>query len=64
VLRSATVWPAAALGMSEHLGTVAPGKLADLTIINGDPLNRTMDLVKVAGVVTNGRYYIIDELLR
>ena len=37
-LISATSIAAEALGLDEHIGTVAAGKLADLTIVDGDPL--------------------------
>jgi imidazolonepropionase-like amidohydrolase len=37
-LVAATKTAAEALGLDEHIGTVAEGKLADLTIVDGDPL--------------------------
>jgi imidazolonepropionase-like amidohydrolase len=37
-LSAATAGAAYALGIDGHVGTVAPGKLADLTIVDGDPL--------------------------
>ncbi len=37
-LLSATVRAADLLGLSEHLGTVTPGKIADLIVVAGDPL--------------------------
>jgi imidazolonepropionase-like amidohydrolase len=37
-LMAATKTAAEALGLDEHIGTVAAGKLADLTIVDGDPL--------------------------
>jgi imidazolonepropionase-like amidohydrolase len=37
-LVAATRTAAEALGLDEHIGTVTEGKLADLTIIDGDPL--------------------------
>jgi imidazolonepropionase-like amidohydrolase len=64
VLRSATSWPAAALGVDKQLGTLEPGKLADMAIVAGDPLARTADLMNVRGVVADGHYYLEDELLR
>ena len=64
VLQSATSWPATALGIDKHLGTVEPGKLADLAIIDGDPLKDVGELRKVRAVVTDGHYYLSDELLR
>jgi imidazolonepropionase-like amidohydrolase len=37
-LIAATKTAAEALGLGEHIGTVAEGKLADLSIVDGDPL--------------------------
>src|SRR5256884_5086400 len=38
VLVAATRTAAEALGLGEHIGTVAEGKLADLIVVDGDPL--------------------------
>ena len=37
-IQAATGWAAECLGWSADLGTVAPGKLADLVLVQGDPL--------------------------
>ena len=37
-LQAATGWAAECLGQEDELGTIAPGKLADLVVVNGDPL--------------------------
>jgi imidazolonepropionase-like amidohydrolase len=37
-LVAATSGAAYALGIAEHAGTVEPGKLADLVVVDGDPL--------------------------
>jgi imidazolonepropionase-like amidohydrolase len=37
-LRAATGWAAECLGMERDIGTVEKGKLADLTVVTGDPL--------------------------
>jgi imidazolonepropionase-like amidohydrolase len=39
-LLSATSASALALGLEEHVGTIEPGKLADLLVVDGDPLTR------------------------
>jgi imidazolonepropionase-like amidohydrolase len=37
-LVAATAGSAYALGLSDHVGTIEPGKLADLVVVDGDPL--------------------------
>jgi imidazolonepropionase-like amidohydrolase len=39
-LVAATSGSAYALGLTEHVGTIEPGKLADLLVVDGDPLER------------------------
>ena len=57
VLRAAGVNAAAALGLGLQLGRIAPGSVADLVIVDGDPLVNVADLQKVVGVVRNGRFF-------
>jgi imidazolonepropionase-like amidohydrolase len=54
VLRWATAGGAMALGIDPDLGTVETGKLADLVIVDGDPLTRIRDLRGVRIVVVGG----------
>ena len=63
-LRSATLWSAEAVGVSKDLGTLEPGKLADLVIINGDPLMNIQDAWNVDSVMKNGILYSVDTLLK
>ena len=39
-LVAATSGAAFALGLDDHVGTVEPGRLADLLVVDGDPLER------------------------
>jgi imidazolonepropionase-like amidohydrolase len=64
VLRSATIVPAEAMGVAADLGSIEPGKLADLTFVAGDPLKSIRDLRSVTRVMKDGRVYGRDELLR
>ncbi len=57
VLRTATTAPAAALGFADDLGTLEPGKLADLVVINGDVLADIRASDQVELVMLNGRLY-------
>ena len=61
-LRTATVNPAKALNLDT--GTVEPGKLADIIMVDGDPLADIANLHRVKRVIANGRVYDVDQLLR
>ncbi len=39
ILRMATSDAATALGISDRVGTIEPGKLADLVLLDGDPVS-------------------------
>jgi len=62
-LRTATAVAAGALGAGEDLGTVEPGKLADLVVVDGNPLQEISATRDVRAVVKNGEVYSRDELL-
>lgn len=52
---------AAAIDKSADLGALAPGKLADIVLVRGNPLDDVFDLLKVALVVKEGRV-VVDKL--
>ncbi|MET9519389.1 amidohydrolase family protein [Streptomyces sp. NPDC002994] len=54
-LLTATAIPAKLFGAAQDLGTVQPGRLADLTIIDGDPFTGFDDLTKTDRVLIAGR---------
>src|SRR5690349_5516788 len=54
VLRSATVNAAALLGWGDRIGTIEPGKLADIIAVDGDPLKDVKELQKVRFVMKGG----------
>jgi Tol biopolymer transport system component/imidazolonepropionase-like amidohydrolase len=62
-LRSATIWSAEAIGVSDDLGSIERGKLADLVIVEGDPLKRIEDTLNVVVTIKNGRPYSIGKLM-
>ena len=64
VLRSATVNGAKLLGMEKELGTIAPGMLADLVILDADPLADVSNLSRIHAVVRDGRIFTAEELAR
>lgn len=57
VLQTVTLDAAEFLGREDTLGTVEPGKEADLVLLNEDPVESVQNLHAVAGVVRGGRYH-------
>jgi len=49
--------------MAEPLGVVEAGALADLAMVEGDPLRRIEDAAKVKLVMKNGEVFTVDQLL-
>jgi imidazolonepropionase-like amidohydrolase len=54
VLRAATLRGAELLGLQEHVGTVEPGRFADLIAVTGDPLKDLTELQRVRFVMKGG----------
>ena len=63
ILKTATINAAKVLGVEEDLGTIRPGKLADLLILNSNPLENIRNARDIRTVVQNGRVFQMDELL-
>jgi imidazolonepropionase-like amidohydrolase len=51
-LRAFTIWPAQILGVENQLGSIEPGKIANLTVMRGDLFDRNS---RVAHVFIDGR---------
>ena len=62
-LKTATVNTAALLNAQADLGTIEPGKLADMVIVEGNPLTSIRDTAKVKKVIKNGEIFTVEELL-
>ncbi|UUU28811.1 amidohydrolase family protein [Streptomyces sp. CA-210063] len=62
-LRTATALPARLFGLDDDLGTVETGKLADLTVVDGDPFTHFADLVRTVSVLRGGTPYSTEELV-
>jgi hypothetical protein len=62
VLQDATLGAAHIMSMDKDLGSITPGKLADLTLVDGDPVANISDIRKTALVVKDGVVYRPAEL--
>jgi imidazolonepropionase-like amidohydrolase/Tol biopolymer transport system component len=56
-LRTATINPARNFGFDKDLGSIEPGKLADLVVIDGNPLADIRQSDHIAQVMQNGRLF-------
>lgn len=66
-LQTATLNPARFLGLQEQLGTVRQGKLADLVLLDANPLEDIRNTRKITAVILNGRLLLradLDALLK
>jgi imidazolonepropionase-like amidohydrolase len=53
-LRTATTIPAAAMGLAQDLGTLEPGKMADLLVLDANPLDNIRNTEQLAYVMKAG----------
>jgi hypothetical protein len=63
-LQTATRNPAEFLGLLDSLGTVEQGKIADLVLLDANPLEDIRNTQKIRAVVANGRLYRRADLDR
>ncbi|MEU5688355.1 amidohydrolase [Streptomyces venezuelae] len=61
-LRTATLRPARVFGLDRELGTVEPGKIADLTVVDGDPFTDFDTMVRTVSVLRAGNLYRTADL--
>src|SRR5436309_749129 len=57
VLRMATWTPALVMGVDKDRGVIAPGKLADMILVDGDPTKTIQDIDKLTTVIKGGKVY-------
>jgi imidazolonepropionase-like amidohydrolase len=60
-IRSATQYGAEALGAQDSLGTIAPGKVADLVVLRADPSADIRNTQTIAYVMQRGRLHARTE---
>ncbi|MDQ4079908.1 MAG: amidohydrolase family protein [Gemmatimonadota bacterium] len=61
-LESATREPAEWLGLADSVGTIATGKVADLVLLDANPLDDITNTRRIAAVVMRGRLFQRDDL--
>lgn len=57
ILHAATIGAAEVIGRSADLGSIAPGKLADLVILDRDPREKIVNARAVSAIMRGGRLY-------
>jgi imidazolonepropionase-like amidohydrolase len=62
VLRAATGAAAARLGWGADVGTIEPGRLADLVVCRGDPLTSITESARIAAVYRGGELVHADAM--
>ena len=62
VLRSATIYGAQAIGYEQDLGSIEPGKLADILVLNKDPLENIRNTNTIRFVMKGGDMWEADTL--
>ena len=62
VLRMATIYGAEAIGMGQDLGSIEPGKMADIIVLDKDPLADLRNTTSLRYVLKNGRLYDASSL--
>ncbi|MGB3182115.1 MAG: amidohydrolase family protein [Cyclobacteriaceae bacterium] len=63
VLKASTLNAARTLDLAEELGSIEKGKMADLVVLNANPLQDIMAVKEVAYVMKKGRVYIPDSII-
>lgn len=61
-LRTATINAAQSLGLDDWIGSLQPGKLADLIIMDKNPLENILNTESIKYTMVNGRLYDAEQM--
>lgn len=61
-LKTATINPAQSLGLDDWIGSLQVGKLADLIVMNKNPLENIYNTENIQYTMINGRLYDADQM--
>ena len=61
-LQTATINPARSLGFDKHIGSLKPGKLADLVVMDKNPLENIRNTESISYTMVNGRLYNAETM--
>jgi imidazolonepropionase-like amidohydrolase len=62
VLRIATIEAATVMHKDQDLGSITPGKYANMILVNGDPTKQISDIRHIDMVIKNGEVYRPSEM--
>ena len=62
VLRVGTIFGAISIGLDKDLGSLEPGKLADLLVLDANPLANIRNIMKIKYVMRNGQMFESETL--
>jgi imidazolonepropionase-like amidohydrolase len=62
-LQTATINTAMLIGVGKDLGSIEVGKLADMVVVDGNPLVDIKDTLRVRTVIKNGEVFTLEQLL-
>ena len=61
-LQTAVTHPVKYFGLEQSMGSVRPGKLAELVLLDGNPLSDIGNTDRIAAVITHGKLIRKSEL--